>query len=136
MISITEKLKVFDFELNWSFARSSGAGGQNVNKVNSKAVLKWNPLFSSGLTNDVKQRFLERYGSRIGEDGYITIQSERFRDQPQNSRDCIEKLKALILAVAHPPKIRKKTKPTKSSKQRRLTNKKLNSEKKRNRRLI
>lgn len=121
-------------ELNFTYVRSSGAGGQNVNKVNSKAVLRWNALETRALPEDVKNRFVRRYKSKLTAEGDLVLMSDRFRDQGRNASDCIEKLKALIQTVATPPKKRKPTKPTYGSKMRRLKSKKEQSEKKRNRR--
>lgn len=122
-------------ELNFTYARSSGSGGQNVNKVNSKAVLRWNARETLALPSDVKHRFLARFGSKLTADGELLITSERHRDQGRNASDCIEKLHEMIQSVAVAPKKRKATKPTFGSKQRRLKSKKEHSEKKQNRRL-
>ena len=118
-------------ELEFSYSRSSGPGGQNVNKVNSKATLRWCGLRSPSLPIGVRQRLIENYGSRITTDGDFLISSDRNRDQARNADDCLEKLKAILTEVLHPPKPRKPTKPTKGSKRRRLEDKSRNSEKKR-----
>ncbi len=117
-------------ELNFTYARSSGAGGQNVNKVSSKAVLRWSPLTTRTLTEPARERFLARFGSKLTKEGELLITSERHRDQGRNVADCIEKLKEMIAAVLRPPKKRKPTKPTFGSKQRRLKSKKEHGEKK------
>ena len=111
-------------ELRLSFARSSGPGGQNVNKVSSKAILHFDVRQSPSLPNDVRQRFLERYSSRLTNAGEIVIHSEEFRDQPKNIQACYDKLRAMIESVLRPPKRRRATKPTKGSKVRRLKEKK------------
>lgn len=121
-------------ELIFTYARSSGAGGQNVNKVNSKAVLRWNLGSSRALPDDVKNRFLHRYGNRLTADGELVVMSDRFRDQGRNAADCLEKLREMIASVATPPKKRKATRPTFGSKIRRLKSKRENSEKKQSRR--
>ncbi len=120
-------------ELHWSFARSSGQGGQNVNKVSSKAVLKFNILQTSILDDEAKERAQKLFVTRINELGEIVIMSERFRDQPRNKADCLAKLHDILLKASERPKVRKKTKPTKSSQKRRLEHKKQHSEKKRSR---
>jgi ribosome-associated protein len=119
-LKITERLFIPLHELEFSFARSSGAGGQNVNKVNSKALLRWNFLFNRSLPEDVKERFREQFSSRLTTAGELLLTSERYRDQIRNQEDCLEKLRAMILSVATPPKKRKATRPTRASKVRRL----------------
>lgn len=121
-------------ELVFTYARSSGAGGQNVNKVNSKAVLRWNARDTQALPPGVKERFFKRYGSRLTAEGELVIMSDRHRDQGRNAADCMDKLREMIAAVAIPPKKRKTTRPTFGSKMRRLKSKKEHSEKKSSRR--
>ena len=97
MIVINDRLYVPDEEIAFSYARSSGKGGQNVNKVNSKAVLTWDFSRNTSLPDDVRFRFRERFFARLTNAGEIVIQSDRFRDQPRNIADCIEKLRVMIL---------------------------------------
>ncbi len=111
-LKINLNINIRQSEFSWSFSRSSGKGGQNVNKVNSKATLKWDPYQSHGLTDEIKKRFLNKYNHKLNTDGCLIIQSDRYRDQPQNCEDCIDKLKSMLLSVALAPKIRKPTKPT------------------------
>jgi ribosome-associated protein len=120
-------------EINFSFARSSGAGGQNTNKVNSKAVLKWAVLKSYFLSHEVKTKFSELFKNKINAEGEIIISSEKFRDQGKNVRECLEKLEAYLAQAMHVEKKRVKTKKTKGSKMRRLQTKKISAEKKSNR---
>jgi ribosome-associated protein len=120
-------------EFAWSFARGSGPGGQNVNKVNSKAVLRWSPGLSPSLPADVRQRFLTRFASRLTDDGELILSSDEHRDQPQNMRACVDKLREMIVAVLRPPKIRRPTKPTAGSQRRRLASKQQRAETKRRR---
>jgi ribosome-associated protein len=134
MLFISPRIRIADDELRFSFARSSGPGGQNVNKVNTKAVLRWAVQSSPSLPDDVRQRFMARYGRRLTVAGEIVINSQRFREQGQNQRDCLEKLRELIAAVAVPPKRRKPTKPTKASHVRRRAEKHTHSLKKQHRR--
>src|SRR5437870_4439496 len=124
-LQITPNLKIPDAELRLSFARSSGPGGQNVNKVSSKAILHFAVLTSPSLPPDVRQRFLAAYSSRVTNAGEIVIHSEEFRDQPKNIQACHDKLRDMILAVLRPPKKRRPTKPTRGSKVRRLKAKKV-----------
>lgn len=125
MLTIDHRLTIPEHELEMSYARSSGPGGQNVNKVNSKAILNWNVRTSTALPTDVHLRFLATYKARITNEGSIVIMSDRFRDKHQNTADCRDKLTAMVLKVATPPKKRRPTKPTKGSKERRIEGKKL-----------
>ncbi|MCA9260184.1 MAG: aminoacyl-tRNA hydrolase, partial [Planctomycetales bacterium] len=108
--------------------------GQNVNKVNTKAVLKWNVLASSCLPADVKTRFVDAYGSRLTREGVLVLSCDTHREQARNLSGCHDRLRALILAVAKPPRRRIKTKPSRSSVERRLGAKHRRSEKKDSRR--
>ena len=134
MLSVSPRIHIPDNELQFTFVRSSGPGGQNVNKLNTKAVMRWAVRASSKLPADARARFMERYGHRLTNDGELVISSERFRNQSANQRDCIEKLRDLLMAIARPPKVRRKTKPTRSSIERRRTGKRIHSQKKRHRR--
>ena len=134
MLSVNDRIQIPESEIEMSYARSSGPGGQNVNKVNSKAVLCWNAVGSPSLPADVRQRFLTTYASRLTTAGEVVIMSDRFRDKHQNTADCRDKLLAMILKVATPPKKRRATKPTKGSKERRLESKRQRSATKQSRR--
>ena len=128
------KISIPQDELQFTYARSSGAGGQNVNKVNSKAILRWNPMTSRALTEGVRARFLHSFGSKLTGEGELILMSDRHRDQGRNAADCLEKLKEMISSVWRAPKKRKPTKPTYGSKQRRLQSKKARGETKQGRR--
>jgi ribosome-associated protein len=134
MLVVNEEIQVPLRELNFSFARSSGPGGQNVNKLNTKATLRWDVQATSCLPEDVKQRFFAQYRRRITKEGQLVLASQRFRDQGRNVADCLEKLRQLILTVALRPKLRKPTKPTKASRTRRLNDKQANARRKQLRR--
>lgn len=123
-------------ELTFEFSRSSGPGGQNVNKVNSKASLRWLPRKNRSLPEDVRERFLQRFASRIHGDGSILISSQRYRDQGRNTADCLEKLRAMVGLVARPPKKRRPTRPSHTAKQRRLNEKSARKQVKQSRRAI
>jgi Protein chain release factor B len=133
-LTITPNLTIPDAELRLSFARSGGPGGQNVNKVSSKAVLHFDVLTSPSLPPDVRERFMSRFASRVTKAGEIVIHSEEFRDQPKNIQACYTKLKDMIVAVLRPPKKRRATKPTRGSRVRRLKDKKSRSQIKEGRR--
>lgn len=109
------KYKIPSHEYELSFSRSSGAGGQNVNKVNSKATLHWNALKSTTLPISVMDRFLKKYQNKLSVEGILTLSSQEHRTQHLNIAAVIKKLHDMIESVSIAPKIRKKTKPTKSS---------------------
>ncbi|MEZ6129329.1 MAG: alternative ribosome rescue aminoacyl-tRNA hydrolase ArfB [Planctomycetaceae bacterium] len=133
MLEVNEHIQIADSELNFSFARSGGPGGQNVNKVNSKAVLHWNATESEALPPAVKQRFLDRYANRLTKEGILVLHSQRYRDQAGNIEDCRQRLIQLVLEVVKAPVKRRPTKPGKGAKQRRLQGKKENAQKKQQR---
>jgi ribosome-associated protein len=126
-------LNLPQLEIRWSFARSGGPGGQNVNKVASKAELRWDVVNSPSLPAEVKSRFLVLFGSRITVDGELIIISQRYRDQGRNREDCLAKLRAMMRQAATAPRPRKATKPTRASKLNRLRAKKRRSETKKSR---
>ena len=123
MLIVNPNIKISPAEFTFTFARSGGPGGQNVNKVASKAILRWSPLASPSLPDDVRDRFAAAYGSRLTSAGELIIASDRFRDQGRNRTDCLDRLRAMLLAVARPPKRRKPTQPSRASKARRLAEK-------------
>lgn len=134
MLNVNEKISIHLKEFKFSYARSPGPGGQNVNKVNSKVILKWAVHKSKSLPATVKSRFVKKYAKRISKEGEFVLSSHRFRDQGRNVADCISKLREMILAVATEPKVRKKKKVSLGAKRRRLENKKRNSATKQSRR--
>jgi ribosome-associated protein len=134
MLFVTPRVKIPLSEIQFTFARSGGPGGQNVNKVNSKAVLRWPVVASPSLPWDVRARFMTQYGSRLTIEGELIITSQKHRDQASNVDDCLEKLKHMLISVATPPIPRRPTKPTLGSQIRRTETKKVNAKKKQQRR--
>ena len=136
MLVVNARLKVPLREFRFSFSRSSGPGGQNVNKVSSKATLRWPLLNSRSLPPPVRQRLLAKYRRRVNAQGELVITSQRFRDAGRNVADCLEKLRQMLAEAAAVPKARKPTKPTAGSVRRRLEQKRKRSRQKRLRRQI
>lgn len=134
MLNVNEKIAIHLKEFKFSYARSPGPGGQNVNKVNSKVILKWTIQKTKSMPESVKARFYKKYSKRISKEGEFVLSSHRFRDQGRNVADCLSKLREMILAVAAEPKVRKKKKISAGAKRRRLENKKRNSQTKQSRR--
>lgn len=128
MLTITPTLTIPDDDLRFKFSRSGGPGGQNVNKVSSKAMLHFSVRNSPSLPPGVRARFVEKFGSRLTKEGDVVITSQESRDQPKNIESCLEKLRLMILEVLHPPKKRRATKPSKGSKVRRVEAKKRRSQ--------
>jgi ribosome-associated protein len=123
MLEITPTLVIPENELSWSFARSSGPGGQNVNKVASKAVLRWDIAVNTSIPTEVKNRLAIQQKRYFTVDGGLIITSQLTRDQDRNRQDCLDKLRASLLQALVVPKARKKTRPTRGSKRRRVEEK-------------
>ena len=134
VLIVDRGIKIPLADLEFTFTRSSGPGGQNVNKVASKALLRWNVAKSMCLPADMRDRFLRKYGSRLTTEGDLLITSQRIRDQGRNVADCLEKLRAMLAAVLEAPKPRKKTRPGRAAVERRLTTKRQQSQRKERRR--
>jgi ribosome-associated protein len=123
MIAIPPHIEFDDSELEFSFIRASGPGGQNVNKVSSAVQMRFDARRSPSLANDVSTRLQKLAGSRLTQDGVIVITASRFRAQERNRADAIERLVALIAKAAIVPTVRRATRPTKASKTKRLDEK-------------
>ena len=131
---ITPRLTIPAGELDISFARSGGPGGQNVNKVSSKVDLRWNPTTSMALTNDDRLLLLERLRNRLTNEGELIVTSTATRDQIKNRDDAESKLALIVRAALDRPKTRKPTRVSKGAKRRRVADKRHKSEIKKNRR--
>ncbi|MCA8913719.1 MAG: aminoacyl-tRNA hydrolase [Planctomycetes bacterium] len=119
MIDVAPNIHVEESELEFSFARSGGPGGQHVNKTSSKVVLHWTVVESPGVPDAVKQRFLQQYRTRITEAGVLVLDCDETRSQHRNRELVVERLKGMLEAVAKPPKKRVPTRPGKGVKKRR-----------------
>lgn len=117
-------------ELDFNASRSTGPGGQNVNKVNSKITLRFDVVHSAVLSEDQKSVILARMAQFITKDGVLMLSSQEKRSQLENKKDVMEKFSVLLKKAFTKRKVRKATKPSKASVQKRITGKKLQSEKK------
>lgn len=135
MIEITPDIKISENELQLDFIRSSGPGGQNVNKVASAVQLKFDVMNSPSLPPVVKKRLKKIAGNRITTEGVLIIEAKRFRTQEQNRADAIQRLIKLVQRALKKPKARLKTKPSRAAKEARLAKKKIRSAKKKNRKI-
>jgi ribosome-associated protein len=135
MIEITPSLSIDENEIQLDFIRSSGPGGQNVNKVASAVQLRFDVTASSSLPEDVKLRLHSIAGSRITDEGILIIEAKRFRTQEQNREDAVARLVALIYQATEKPKPRKKTRPSAAANAKRLDEKRRRSQVKHMRRM-
>ena len=133
-LAITPSLSIPGSDLSWEASRSSGPGGQNVNKVASKVELRFNLPGTRALSLEVKERLALLAATRLDADGWILIVSQLTRDQGRNLDDALDKLRQLILRALVRPTPRRPTRPTRASKERRLTAKRQHSERKQGRR--
>ena len=124
MIRINHDIALDESEIEERFVRSSGPGGQNVNKVSTAVQLRFDAAGSPSLPDRVRSKLLRLAGARATSNGVIVITAERYRSQSRNRADAIERLTELILEAARPVKVRRATKPTRGSKERRLEEKK------------
>jgi ribosome-associated protein len=136
MIRITPSIVINENEIKLSFIRSSGPGGQNVNKVATAVQIRFNVKNSPSLSKEVRTRLIRLAGDKITKDGILIIQAGRFRTQERNRQDAVDRLIQLIQKASKAPKARIKPKPSKASKERILAAKRHRSELKRMRRWI
>ncbi len=133
MLHVNGRIKIPLEEFTWTFVRAGGPGGQNVNKVSSKAVMRWPIRTSASLPDDIRERFIQKFGSRVTTEGDLVMTSQAYRDQERNKEDCLAKLASMLDSVTTPPKPRRATRPTKGSKIRRVAAKRHTSKTKSNR---
>jgi len=127
MIRITDQISIDESEIEESFVRSSGPGGQNVNKLSTAVQLRFDVRHSPSLPNDVALRLMRLAGRRVTKDGVLVIIAQNHRTQERNRAEALERLVALVRQAAVRPVPRRATKPTKASKQRRIEGKKIRS---------
>lgn len=134
MYKLTQKKrKSLNEEIEFQYSRSSGPGGQKVNKTETQVEIHWNVNNSSVFSADNKARILEKLKNRINKEGELVVQTDKFRTRPQNQKLCFQILCEHIEQALTRPKQRKKTKPSRSSIEKRISDKKKHGEKKRNR---
>lgn len=121
MASSADRIVLDESEIVERFVRSSGPGGQHVNKVATAVQLRFDLRNSRSITDDVRARLLRLAGKRVNAEGVLVLEARRFRSREKNRRDARERLLALIRRAAEPERPRKKTRPTRISRERRLT---------------
>lgn len=136
MITVTNSIQIDENELNLKFVRATGPGGQNVNKVSTAVQLRFDVRHSPSLPADVRARLVRLAGNRITQDGVLLIEARQFRTQERNREDAVDRLLDLIRQATVKPKPRRKTKPTRASKERRIEGKKQRSQTKNMRKAV
>jgi ribosome-associated protein len=124
MIRINARIAIDEREIDESFVRASGPGGQNVNKLSTAVQLRFDVRGSPALPDDVKARLERLAGTRLTRDGVLVITAQRHRTQARNRQDALDRLVDLVRRAATPPVPRRSTKPTRASRERRIEGKK------------
>ncbi len=133
MIVVRDSLSIDEDELTFTYSRSAGPGGQHVNKVSTKATLLWNVRTSRALTEAQRSRVLRRLATRINRDGILRVSSSRHRSRVANRRTALERFAELLAAAVWTAPPRKKTRPSRSSVERRLEQKRQRGRRKQDR---
>ena len=136
MIKITDDIAIGEEEIKFKFVRSSGPGGQNVNKVSTAVQLRFNVVDSLTLPSDIRSRLMVLAGNRITEEGILVIDAQQYSTQERNRQAAIDRFVNIIKEASIPPKVRRKTKPSAGSKKRRLESKRRRSEVKQSRKSV
>lgn len=136
MLQVTPDILINEDDIEFEFVRSSGPGGQNVNKVSTAVQLRFNIDTSLDIPARVRERLIKLAGSRLTKDNVLVIEASAFRSQEKNRGDAVSRLTELIRTASIEPKTRKKTRPTLASKHKRIESKKRKGNKKKMRRPV
>jgi len=134
MVEINQHVNIDENELEFSFIRADGPGGQNINKVSTAVQLRFDVMHSTSLPEEVKPQLIKLAGNRVTHNGILIIVAKRYRSQDRNREDALERFRNLVRKAFEKPKKRVKTKPSKAAQEERLKEKKRKSEIKRLRR--
>ena len=136
MIPVTDDVTIYETEIHMDFVRSSGPGGQNVNKVSTAVQLRFDVRNTASIPVEIQERLIRLAGKRVTAEGVLVIHASRFRTQERNRQDAIDRLVHLVRRAAEKPKRRVKTRPSLASKERQLAKKRRRSHIKKMRRIV